>query len=156
MATGNKSAEEFGYCFILGRKSGFGLVSFGGVLTTCSLTSSDSPAKWFDGVGCEVFMTRGTEIGLVCSMANNFGTDSKMGVKVVGFAGDVIVDLDNLPVLPVRCRYSCTSCSSLKCRGGTGSGLGKQVTVAPDGHLSRINRAQIDDCASRPMLALIR
>ena len=74
-------------------------------------------------------------------------------------AADILC-FDNLPVLPVWRRNSCTGCSSLTCRGGTGSGLGKRVTVAPDGHASRIDWARIvrikDGSASRPMLTLIR
>ena len=106
MATGNKSAEEFGYCFILGRKSGFGLVSFGGVLTTCSLTSSASLDNSFDKAGYETLLTVEAGIGLVCSMVNNFGTDSKGVLKVVGFTGDVIVDFDNLSACSMTSRSS--------------------------------------------------
>ena len=62
--------------------------------------------------------------------------------------------------LRVRSRYSYTSCSSLLRWWAAQEWRSKPVTVAPDGHLSRINWARVvcrhDSCASRPMLALVR
>ena len=73
----------------------------------------------------------------ICALAKrNSGTRK--------IAGDVIIDFCNLPVLPVLHRNSSTGCSSLRCRGGTESGLGKRVTVAPDGHASRFDAFRVN------------
>ena len=47
-------------------------------------------------------------------------------------------------VAPVWRRNSSTGCSSLRCRGGTESGLGKRVTVAPDGHAPHSDGIRVD------------
>ena len=56
-------------------------------------------------------------------------------------------------------RNSSTGCSSLRCRGGTESGLGKRVTVAPDGHASsidafRVNWRKVDNVGG-PKITLV-
>ena len=60
----------------------------------------------------------------------------------------------------VRCTYSSTNCFSLAYGGSVRSGWSKQVPVAPDGQMPRIdwehNICGEDGCASRPMLSLVR
>ena len=84
--------------------------------------------------------------------------DSKMYPMAFGAGPELAPPRHFLP--GVRCRYSCTSCSSLVRWWAAQEWRSKQVTVAPDGHMSRIIWVRMVwrkvGGASRPMLTLIR